>query len=153
MLTFSLLQYWKLVFSYCQKVGTRKIYHSRKLRLLRMISSFRLQTSFRLMGNLATQVGLSPLIDGSERCSRNWSDWKQKAEGNSETQIHVFWFMIKSIPVPTEHRTNLLGKPPSFDWLVSQPTLFVRFPLYWIINWSFSNFIFLFILIYYRFVF
>ena len=44
--------------------------------------------SFRLMRKLAIQDGLNPLIHGAERCSRNWSDWKQKVEGNSETQFH-----------------------------------------------------------------
>ena len=81
--------------------------------------------SFRLMRKLAIQDGLNPLIHGAERCSRNWSDWKQKVEGNSETQFHfasatasehVGWFMIKSLPIPTEHKTSLLGKPPSLDW-------------------------------------
>ena len=40
------------------------------------------------MRKLAIQDGLNPLIHGSERRSRNWRDWKQKVEGNSETQFH-----------------------------------------------------------------
>ena len=43
---------------------------------------------FGSAGTITIQDGLNPVIHGAERCSRNWSDWKQKVEGNSEMQFH-----------------------------------------------------------------
>ena len=41
----------------------------------------------RMMMKLMIQDDLNRLIHGAERCRRNWSNWKQKAEGNSEAQF------------------------------------------------------------------
>ena len=129
MFAFALLQYWKLVFYIAKKLGLEKFITATQTTIAKNDIGFPTDAnsspSFRLMRKLAIQDGLNPLIHGAERCCRNWSDWKQKVEENSETQFHfasatasehVGWFMIESLPIPTEHETSLLGKPPSLDW-------------------------------------
>ena len=76
------------------------------------------------MGNLATQVGLSPLIDGSERFSRNWSDWKQKVERNSETQFILpaqqwaCWLIYDQKPPNSNWTQNKFAREATQSWLV-----------------------------------
>ena len=79
--------------------------------------------SFRLMRKLAIQDCLSPLIHEAERCSRNGvtgsKKWKEIPKRNfiwpAQPQVSMLVDLWSSLPIPTEHKTSLLGKPPSLD--------------------------------------
>ena len=81
--------------------------------------------SFRLVKKLAIQEGLNPIIHGAERYSRNWSEWKQKVEGNSETQFRFASATQMSMladlwskPTSFNSAQNKLAREASQSWLV-----------------------------------
>ena len=127
MFAFLLLQYWKLVFHIVKKLGLEKFITATQTTVAKNDIGFPTASSspsFRLMRKLAIQDGLNPLIHGAERCSRNWSDWKQKVEGNSETQFispaqqWACWLIYDQKPPNSNWTQNKLAREATQSWLV-----------------------------------
>ena len=74
--------------------------------------------------------------NGAERCSRNWSEWKGKVEGNSETQFRFasapqvgMLADLWSKPTNSNWAQNKLAREASQSWLVlkvREPTDIIR---------------------------
>ena len=66
------------------------------------------------MRKLAIQGGLNPLIHGAERCSRNWSEWKEIPKRNSVLPAQrkcACWLIYdQNLPIPTaQSKPALIG--------------------------------------------
>ena len=158
MFAFSPLQYWKLVSSYCQKVETGNIYRCNAIDdLLKNDTGFtkdafstghtkpEQSTSFWEVCRVLERALRGKTRISMGHCTIQRYSWNSCSTVLDAGPAAIAGKNTKSSggrdqanqPIPTEHKTSVLGKPVSLDWLqkfVNKPAFFDRVPLYWIIN-------------------